>query len=93
VQLLRSQEAELWYDRVCEKLKIAPNAPDVLSQLREVHVEDLVTKSSFALSAFRPVWDNVTITLDPREVIRNSSLWDDSLEQLVMGVCRNEVRF
>jgi hypothetical protein len=90
-QLLRSKEAELWYDRVCEKLQISPNASNVSSQLREVPVEDLVTKSSFALSAFRPIWDDITITFDPREVVRNSSLWDDSLEQLVIGVCRNEV--
>lgn len=82
----------MWHDRVCEKLQISPTAPNVSSRLRAIGVEDLVTKSSFALSAFRPIWDDVTLTFDPREVIRDSSLWDDALEQLVIGMCRNEVR-
>lgn len=89
---MRSKEAELWYDRICEELNISPNATDTLSQLEAVDVEDLIAKSSFAHSAFRPIWDDVTITSDPREVVQDSSLWDPCLEKIVMGVCRNEVR-
>lgn len=90
---MRSKEAKLWYDRICEKLNILPDATDALKQLQAVDVECLINRSSFAHSAFRPIWDDVTITSDPREVLRHSSLWDPCLEQIVMGVCRNEVNF
>jgi hypothetical protein len=93
VQLLRSEEAELWFHRVCDRLGIPPDSSDVVHQLQDIDIDDLITRSSFALSAFRPIWDNITITFDPREVVRNCSLWDGSLRTLVKGVCKNEVRF
>lgn len=90
-QLLRPREAESWFDRVCHELKISPDLTDVLVQLRQVSADNFVERTSFALSAFRPIWDNVTISFDPREIVRNVSFWDDSLEQIAMGVCKNEV--
>jgi hypothetical protein len=93
VQLLRSEEAELWFHRVCDRLGIPPDSSDVVHHLQDIDIDDLITRSSFALSAFRPIWDNITITFDPREIVRNCSLWDGSLRTLVKGVCKNEVRF
>ena len=88
---LLASEAQTWFNKICKKSDIPPNMADPVSALRSLPVETLVANSHFARNAFRPIWDDITITYDPRQVLSDDSLWDDRLEQIVFGHCENEV--
>jgi hypothetical protein len=88
---LLASEAQTWFDAICEKSGIPPNTEDPVSALRKMSVGALVASSNFARNGFRPIWDDITITYDPRRVLDDPSLWDDVLEQIVFGHCENEV--
>ncbi|KAL1869687.1 hypothetical protein VTK73DRAFT_3061 [Phialemonium thermophilum] len=90
IQLLRPSQAQSWFDAVCEKLHIDPRSDRSVAQLRDVATEKLIEESSFALSSFRPIWDDITITADAREVFSNPYVWDPSLKEVILGVCQNE---
>jgi len=87
---MRAGEAQKWFDMICERNGIMPGAEGCVEQLRLVPIQELVTKSAFAESSFRPTWDDVTITEDPRKVIDDASLWDTALEGIIFGHCENE---
>ena len=91
IQLLRASEAQSWFDAVCQKFSVDPTSLEPVTQLRDVDVEELIAKTDFAKSSFRPIWDDVTITFDPREAVVKPSLWDEAPQQIVFGVCKNEV--
>ena len=90
-QLLRATDAEASYDAICTRNGICAGAVNAVAALRELPVETLIANSAFAHSAFRPIWDDVTITSDPRKAVQDPSLWDPVLEQIVFGRCGNEV--
>ncbi|CAK7231488.1 hypothetical protein SCUCBS95973_007935 [Sporothrix curviconia] len=85
IQLLRAQEAQQAYDDICEKL-----GAKSVEDLRKAPVEKLVEESWFASTTFRPIWDDITITSDPREAVFDSQRWNPSLKAMVLGTCRNE---
>ena len=89
--LLLASEAQTWFDAICMQSGIPLDTTDPVSALRQLPVETLVSKSNFARDAFQPIWDDVTITNDPRRILSDPSLWDDKLEQIVFGHCENEV--
>lgn len=75
IALLRPAQAQSSFAAVCSAFDIDPNSEHVVAQLRKVDVYQLMDKTGFARAAMRPVWDDVTITSDPREVLENPGLW------------------
>lgn len=90
-QPLTSSEAQIWFDKICNQTGVAVNLGDPVTALRTLDVEDLIESTNFARIAFRPTFDGITISYDPRRAIFDSSLWDDRLEEIVIGHCENEV--
>jgi hypothetical protein len=90
-QLLSSSEAQTWFDRIFSQKGITGSSEQSVEALRAVDVEVLIEKTNFARIAFRPMLDGITIPYDPRQVIFDSTLWDDYLEELIIGHCENEV--
>ncbi|CAK7210608.1 hypothetical protein SBRCBS47491_000830 [Sporothrix bragantina] len=85
IQLLRAHEAQKAYDEICDKL-----GANSVEELRNVSVEKLVEETWFASTTFRPIWDDITITSDPREVAFDPERWNPSLKAMVLGTCQNE---
>lgn len=98
IQLQRADEAQRSFDSICRKLGVEETpggeikGPTVIEQLRGVPVDKLVEETWFMSSAYRPTWDDITITADPREVTLQPHLWNPSLRSIIMGTCQNEVR-
>lgn len=91
LQILRSSQAQSWYNSICQKLHIDLSLNASVASLRSLPVEELISATSFAHSAFGPIWDEITITSDSRKVLFDPELWDEQLQEVVMGVCGNEV--
>jgi carboxylesterase type B len=93
IQLLREDQAQQSFDTLCRHLNIDPEYPngDAVSKLRDIPVEQLLSHGSSISHAFRPTWDDVTISSDPRQVVFKPELWDESLTEMIIGVCQSEV--
>ncbi|CAK7199408.1 hypothetical protein SEUCBS139899_002088 [Sporothrix eucalyptigena] len=85
IQLLRAEEAQQACDAICDKLG-AKTAED----LRNFPVDQLVENTWFASTTFRPTWDDITITSDPREAAFDTTRWNPSLQAMILGTCQNE---
>ena len=85
VQLSRAHEVQKSYDAICEKL-----GTRTVDELRNIPLERLIEETWFARTAFRPTWDDITITSDPREAAFDSQRWNSSLREVVLGLCKNE---
>ncbi|KAH8805133.1 Alpha/Beta hydrolase protein [Xylogone sp. PMI_703] len=85
-----ASEAQTWFDSICDKCGVPRNTEETVSLLRQIPVESLILHTNFARSAFRPTWDDITITYDARSVLKDPSLWDDKLEEIIFGHCENE---
>lgn len=91
IQLLRADEAQRAFDAICQKLGVTgTSSTDIVHQLRDIPVEQLVEDSWFMSLTFRPIWDDITITEDPREVAFDAARWNPSLQSMVLGTCQNE---
>lgn len=93
IQLLRQDQAQQSFDTLCKQLNIDPEHPnrDAVSKLRDTSVEHLLSHGSSINYAFRPTWDDITISSDPRQVVFKPELWDESVTEMVIGVCQSEV--
>lgn len=91
IQLLRADEAQRAFDAICQKLGVTgSSSARIMEQLRDIPVERLVEDSWFMSTTYRPIWDDITITEDPREVAFDPQRWNPSLQSMVLGTCRNE---
>ncbi|KAL2208321.1 alpha/beta-hydrolase [Sarocladium strictum] len=92
IQLLREDQAQQSFDTLCRQLDIDPERPnaDAVSKLRETPVEQLLRHGSSISHAFRPTWDDITIGSDPRQVVFKPELWNESLTEMIIGVCQSE---
>jgi hypothetical protein len=91
--ILLPPEAQSIFDAVCRNAGIettAGSSTGAVDALRALPVEDLIAISNGARSAYRPIWDDITISSDPRQVLHEPSLWDPQLEAVVFGHCENE---
>ncbi|KAL1895946.1 hypothetical protein Sste5346_005045 [Sporothrix stenoceras] len=91
IQLLRADEAQRAFDAICQKLGVTgTSSTDIVHQLRDLPVDRLVEESWFMSTTFRPIWDDITITEDPREVAFDPTRWNPSLKSIILGTCHNE---
>ncbi|OAA61816.1 Carboxylesterase, type B [Niveomyces insectorum RCEF 264] len=89
IQLLRPAEAQSNFDAICRKLGV-PSSDVAVEELRNMTVDKLVEETWFVSSGYRPIWDDITITSDPRHAVFQPELWDESLQSVVLGTCQNE---
>ncbi|KAH8819383.1 Alpha/Beta hydrolase protein [Xylogone sp. PMI_703] len=89
-QLIRAQDAQKTFDNICIKNGILPVDKESVSLLRQIPVDQLISTSHCARNTFRPIWDGITITCDPRNVLNDPAMWDDDLEEIIFGQCENE---
>ncbi|KUJ07785.1 alpha/beta-hydrolase [Mollisia scopiformis] len=87
--LLPKREAQKWFENICTRIGVTDPCSSVAA-LRALDVDTLIEKTNFARISFRPILDGMTIPYDPRQVIFDYTLWDDCLEQIVIGHCENE---
>lgn len=94
IQLLRTDQAQASFESLCRNVGIDTVGTDAqaVSRLRDVGVEELIEKAQSISHAFRPAWDDITISADPRDVVFKPELWDGSLTDVIIGVCQSEVR-
>lgn len=93
IQLLREDQAQQSFDTLCRALNVDLHHPHEgpVSRLRAIPLELLLNQGSSISHAFRPTWDDITISSDPREVVFKPELWDESLTEMIIGVCQSEV--
>ena len=90
-QLIRPENSQQAFDRICSIFGIESSDNDKVKKLRQISAEDLIKESPAAILGLRPVWDGITIDNDPRSAIYGADIWDKELKALVMGNCANEV--